>query len=534
MRQFIYLMMIVAAVTAGCTKTDEGQQTTAHDRQPKDTVHTIKAAMGIYGYQPERALQIVDTALIVGNMTELQADQCRARIYCMSLMKERVDSLLGGPTGVCLDSARAIGERILHNDTIKNDLRRRQDVLEILAYTARMKKDTTGWMRWSYELIDVCRQLGGPAETDALRTEAEVGAALYALGQHEEGMAKLDHVIEALSEKPDFKFNELDALIIALKRKMLLLSAQPDQYAEILPLARRILNRLDKYEKDPDAFHDGSLREPKTDEKRADYIHFYRSQAMNHLTAAYASLGERGNMQEVFEKLERGVRDVTAREHTARLNALQQQMEAERQQAIADKAKQTAIVTGILALLSLVFAVVIIFQNNSIRRKNHVLAQQIAEAVKYKEKFRLLSDQLRKMNEEASARQPEVDSQPAPDPTDLNSMTDEQLYQHIADIVIRERLFCDPDFGRETIMKRFQLSKDRVGAIFSKVGGHSKISSYILKQRLDYAARQLLERPDKTIVQIASDSGFSSSAYFSNCFRQHFGLTPTDYRREAM
>ena len=514
MRQFIYLMMIVAAVTAGCTKTDKSQQTTAHDRQPKDTVYTIKAAMGIYGYQPERALQIVDSALIVGNMTELQADQCRARIYCMSLMKERVDSLLGGPKDVCLDSARAIGERILHNDTIKNDLRRRQDVLEILAYTARMKKDTTGWMQWTYELIDVCRQLGGQAETDALRTEAEVGASLHALGQREEGMAKLDHVIEVLSEKPDFKFNELDALIIALKRKILLLSS-PDQYAETLPLARRILERLDKYEKDPDAFHDGSLREPKTDEKRADYIHFYRSQAMNHLTAAFASLGERGNMQEVFEKLERGVRDVTAREHTARYNALQQQMEAERQQAIADKAKQTAVATGTLALLSLVFAVVIIFQYNSIRRKNHVLAQQIAEALKYKEKFRLLSDN-------------------TPDPSSLNSMTDEQLYQYIADIVIRERLFCDPKFGRETIMERFQLSKDRVGAIFSKAGGHSKMSTYVLKLRLDYAARQLLERPDKTIVQIASDSGFSSSAYFSNCFRQHFGLTPTDYRREAM
>ncbi len=507
-------MMIVAAVTAGCTKTDKGQHTTVHDRQPKDTVYTIKAAMGIYGYLPERALQIVDSGVIVGNMTELQADQCRARIYCMSLMKERVDSLLGGPKDVCLDSARAIGERILHNDTIQNDLRRRQDVLEILAYTARMKKDTTGWMRWSYEIIDVCRQLGGPAETDALRTEAEVGAALYAMGRHEEGMAKLDHVIEVLSEKPDFKFNELDALIIALKRKMLLLSS-PDQYAEILPLARRILERLDKYEKDPDAFHDGSLREPKTDEKRADYIHFYRSQALNHLTAAYASLGERGNMQEVFEKLERDVRDVTAREHTARYHALQQQMEAERQQAIADKAKQTAVTIGILALLFLVFAVAIIFQNNSIRRKNHVLAQQIAEAVKYKEKFRLLSDN-------------------TPDPSSLNSMTDEQLYQYIADIVVREHLFCDPNFGRETIMERFQLSKDRVGTIFSKGSEHGKMSTYILKLRLDYAAQQLLERPDKTVVQIASDSGFSSSAYFTNCFRQQFGLTPTDYRREAI
>lgn len=341
----------------------------------------------------------------------------------MSLMKERVDSLLGGPKDVCLDSARAIGERILHNDTIKNDLRRRQDVLEILAYTARMKKDTTGWMQWTYELIDVCRKLGGPAETDALRTEADVGAALYALGRHEEGMAKLDHVIEVLSEKPDFKFNELDALIIALKRKILLLSS-PDQYAEILPLARRILERLDKYEKDPDAFHDGSLREPKTDERRADY------------------------------------------------------------------------------------------KNNRIRRKNHVLAQQIAEALKYKEKFRLLSDN-------------------TPDPSSLNSMTDEQLYQYIEDTVIREHLFCDPKFGRETIMERFHLSKERVGTIFSKSSEYGEMSTYILKLRLDYAAKLLMEQPDKTVVQIASDSGFSSSSFFSNCFRQQFGMTPTDYRRDT-
>ena len=31
-------------------------------------------------------------------------------------------------------------------------------------------------------------------------------------------------------------------------------------------------------------------------------------------------------------------------------------------------------------------------------------------------------------------------------------MTDEQLYQYIADIVIREYLFCDPNFGRDTFM----------------------------------------------------------------------------------
>ena len=59
------------------------------------------------------------------------------------------------------------------------------------------------------------------------------------------------------------------------------------------------------------------------------------------------------------------------------------------------------------------------------------------------------------------------------------------------------------------------------------------MSSYVLQLRLDYAAQLLLKHPDKSIVQIATDSGFSTSAYFSNCFRHHFGMTPTEYRHAA-
>ncbi len=99
---------------------------------------------------------------------------------------------------------------------------------------------------------------------------------------------------------------------------------------------------------------------------------------------------------------------------------------------------------------------------------------------------------------------------------------------------MRERLFLDPKFERQTIMDRFQLTKERVGAIFSKGSDCSKLTSYIQQLRLEYAAKILVEQPDLNIVQIASDSGFSSSAYFSNCFRQHFGMSPTDYRSNAM
>lgn len=58
------------------------------------------------------------------------------------------------------------------------------------------------------------------------------------MGQMEQGMAKLDSTLFAISNKPSFRFNELDALIIAMKRKIVILASH-DNYAETIPLARR-------------------------------------------------------------------------------------------------------------------------------------------------------------------------------------------------------------------------------------------------------------------------------------------------------
>ena len=140
-------------------------------------------------------------------------------------------------------------------------------------------------------------------------------------------------------------------------------------------------------------------------------------------------------MLEAFTKIDKTVRDATALEHEARYNALQQ-MEAERQRSLANRSELIAI--GILALLLLVFAVVVIVKNRIISRKNRLLAQQIAEHVTYKKKYWT-----------------EIRAQAPVATHDEDSLTDEQLFQHIHDVIVRERLFLDPSFGRQTIIDRF-------------------------------------------------------------------------------
>ena len=226
MKQALHLMLYIAVlVIVGCTGKDKN---TGHSRDPhaSDTLYTWRAAMQVYGYQPERALQIIDSAVIVGNMSEVWADANRARVYSMTQMNEQIDSLLGGPKGAGLEMGKTIGERLLKHDSLRTNLKLKQEVLDILVYTARKQQDTVKWLQRSCELVDVYHQMGPEKETDALRTEAEIGASLYFSGQQQQGSAKLDSVINLLNEKPLFKFNELDALILASKRKIFVLIAQ--------------------------------------------------------------------------------------------------------------------------------------------------------------------------------------------------------------------------------------------------------------------------------------------------------------------
>ena len=122
---------------------------------------------------------------------------------------------------------------------------------------------------------------------------------------------------------------------------------------------------------------------------------------------------------------------------------------------------------------------------------------------------------------------------PSDDLSDLNTLTDEQLFQHINDVIVRERLFLDSRFERQTIMDRFQLSKERVGAIFAKGSQYAKLTDYTQKLRLEYSTILLSDNPDKSISQVADESGFSSYSYYCKCFRQRFGMTPSEFRMSS-
>ena len=73
MRQTFQLILYVAVatvLTAGCTgKRSQTEGESARQPQPTDTLYTAEKALMVYDYEPERALQIIDSAVIVGNVS---------------------------------------------------------------------------------------------------------------------------------------------------------------------------------------------------------------------------------------------------------------------------------------------------------------------------------------------------------------------------------------------------------------------------------------------------------------------------------
>lgn len=61
---------------------------------------------------------------------------------------------------------------------------------------------------------------------------------------------------------------------------------------------------------------------------------------------------------------------------------------------------------------------------------------------------------------------------------------------------------------------------------------HCTVGEYVRQLRLNSAAQELT-RSDKSLTEIASESGFYDQSHFTHTFKLHLGMTPTEYRLET-
>ena len=489
----IIFFALQVVLLAGCNSSEADRP---HEHRPSDALYTEEAALQVFSHQPEQAMAILDSAVAVGN----------------------------------LDEGRA----------------------------------------------------------SLLRTEAEIGVILVKLGEEGKGLAKLNGVIASLDGQR--RLDEMDACIIALKRKIQVLQ-ELGREEEVIPTAKRIVAIISDYNQNREAYVNNSYRLTGNKEEMDDYCGFYTDQASIYLAHAYATigatdsarhflslfessdyshtlvgrrmmaptwclLGDYGKMLATYDEVDalmgadtlnpdyvemlrnRAIAAADRGDYHAAIDywqrcdnlnsqvdrkiqwgqfnqyAIHYQLEEERLNTEREHTKARnnrifAILGGTLFLIAIGFLARLWVLHCDIKRKNRVLVEQLAEKV-------------------------QIQQQPAEPltPANLNTLNDEELFSYLSEVIHREKLYLDPLFERQKLIDRFALSKERIGAAFSKGSQFSSLASFVNEERLMHAARLLVEQPEMSMVDVAAASGFANGSTFARNFKQRFAITPTRFREE--
>ena len=281
MRQIVHLIIIYAALLtlAGCGDGKSVRQLP----HLGDTPYQQDTILVTYATNPERAQTLLDSALLLGNISEYRAKCIRARIYSKSLVEQRQDSAI------------LICKELLGHDSVRNDAAEQENILDLLIATSRAKPDYEQYMHWAAQKAELCQKQG--EETERWRSEADVGFVMTHLGQESEGLAKLDEAISHLDAPGSI--DRMDAFIVACKRKINALN-ELHRYDEIITLGQRILDRLNHYEQHAKDYAEDSYRLSWSDHPndRDRYLDFSRAQANGFMAEANAMINEKAKAKE--------------------------------------------------------------------------------------------------------------------------------------------------------------------------------------------------------------------------------------------
>ena len=559
MRHSVYLIIIcIVWSLTGCG----GGNSVRQIPHLGDTPYQSDTILVTYATNPERALRLLDSALLLGNISDYRGQFIRAKIYCKSLMEQRQDSAI------------LICKSLLTHDSVRNNPTELENIYDMLITTSRIKPDYEAYLHWATLKATLCQQQG--EETEHWRTEADIGFLMTHLGQIDEGLAKLDDAISRLDAPGSI--DRMDAFIIAVKRKINALN-DLQRYADVIPLAQRILDRLDHYEQHAKDYAEDSYRLSWSDHPndRDRYLDFSRAQAWGFLAQAHAYNSTPQKAKEYlalfdnsgYGKTFMGRRMIAPTQIALGMydEALTTYDEVERRmagdtlnedyaiilhsRAIAARAKgRTAealdLQTRYANLVKIVSDNLHASEAHDYAARYHAQEQQleIQEKQAEAERSHIVSlavaviavlaivfaiyffRQKRIVSEKNRALVRMINGTP-PEPV-KNDNSD--LFNDIDTTIRNEQLYKNVNLQRQDICDRFSISRHTLNDLLAEHTNGLSFPQYVNNIRLEAALRLLRDEPTKTVSAIATEVGFTP-ANLREQFKRKYGMTPADYRQ---
>lgn len=422
-------------------------------------------------------------------------------------------------------------------------------------------------------------------ETEALRMEAEIGAALTRVGRRDEGLFKLEQTIRALDEV-GLSVDRMDAGIVARKRRIQVFE-QNGRYRDMIPDAQAIIDKLADYSRRPSEYVHDSFR-LRNASNMGGYCAFYQAQAWCFLARAYAQMTPQdailaGKYLYLYEASPYG-HTFGGREMAAPAwKALKQwdkllAVDAEIERNLGTDTLAAAYAGILKDRADVAKARGQYRQSASLMERYVRLMEQrheqhhLSEAQEYAARYHAMEQEQKirqAQNESAlkdgiiavvvailliitsfaihSVRQRRaigdknrvlarmINEQSNANETIQHAETplpDKRLFDLIDGAIRREKLYTNVNLQRQDIIDRFDISRHSLNDLFSAYADGQSFTSYINNLRLQEALHLIRKEPDTPVSAIAEAVGFTP-ANFREQFKREFGMTPTEYRQNV-
>lgn len=212
------------------------------------------------------------------------------------------------------------------------------------------------------------------------------------------------------------------------------------------------------------------------------------------------------------------------------------------------------IIIGGFVLVVIVGAILILFivrayrqkhrLNSELSEKNTLLARQRDELQQQRDTLQEQHDQICEQRDQMEAQRDELAVQrdelqklaslappaPAPETTAVDDKLrdeDNLFYQRLMQVI--DHNIGNSEFSVESLSEAIGLSRAQMYRRCKQLTGNSPVE--LLRIQRMRRAGQLLSTTGQNVSEVTYVCGFTSPSYFTKCFKEHYGMSPTDFVR---
>ncbi len=113
---------------------------------------------------------------------------------------------------------------------------------------------------------------------------------------------------------------------------------------------------------------------------------------------------------------------------------------------------------------------------------------------------------------------------------------DRTTHDRLVELFETDKLFTEQGLTIRSLSDRMKVPEHQLRALINKGMGYRNFADFLNRHRVDYA-KKVLSDPEQArlpVLTIAMDAGYNSLAPFNRAFKSLEGVTPTEFRKQAL